>query len=56
MLLRDVKVHYHVYKNPLLGPNLNQFNPIPTSTPFFSKIHLVLYSHLQLGLQCGLFP
>jgi len=28
---------------------MSQFDPLPTFTPYFSKIHLILLFHLRLG-------
>jgi hypothetical protein len=47
--------HYRVHKSPPLIPILNQINPIHTIPPYLSKIHLMLSTHLRLGLGSGSF-
>jgi len=46
-LLRNPKVHYCVYKRPLLFPFLNQISPV---------LAFLFYSQLCFGLPSGLFP
>jgi hypothetical protein len=53
---RNLKVHYHVHKSPPRFLILNQTNLVHSTQSYFSKIHLVLSSHLRLGLPSGLFP
>jgi hypothetical protein len=38
-ILYNLKVHYHVHKNPTLTPILCQINPVQT-TPFYFSLHL----------------
>jgi len=35
---------------------LSHMNPIHTLTPYFSKIHVIVSSHLCIDLPSGLFP
>jgi len=49
-----MSVHYRVHSMPLLETILGQMNPIPTPTPYLSKIHLILSSHLRLDLPTDL--
>jgi hypothetical protein len=39
-ILWNLKVRYHVHKNPPLDPILNQICPDHTTTSYLSKIHL----------------
>jgi hypothetical protein len=55
-ILRNPKVHHRVRKSPLLVTILSQFDPVPTIPSYLSKIHLILSTHLRLGLPIGLFP
>ena len=50
------KVHHRTHKCPPSAPILNQIHPVPTTPSHFLKIHLMLSSHLRLGLPNGLFP
>jgi len=50
------KVHYLNHKCPPPVPTLSQFDPAPTPTSHFLKIHLNIIPHLRLGLPSGLFP
>jgi len=47
---RNPKVHYRIHKCPPPLPNLRQISPIQAPTS-----HLILSSHLHLGLSSGLF-
>jgi hypothetical protein len=49
-------VHYRVYKSPPPVPILIKMIPVHIPKPYFSKIHLMLSSHLRLGLPSGLLP
>jgi hypothetical protein len=55
-ILRNPKGHYHAHKGPPLVPILSQTYPVHTIPSYLSKIHLILSSHLSLGLPSGLFP
>ena len=55
-ILWNPKVHSRIHKSPPPVPNLSHINPVHTTTPHFLKIHLILSSHLRLGLPSGLFP
>jgi len=45
----DTDVHCHVNKGPPLGPVLSLKNAVST------RLTLILFSHLRLGLPSGLF-
>ena len=55
-ILWNPKVHHHTHKRPPPAPILSQLHPVPTTPSHFLKIHLILSSHLRLGLPNGLFP
>jgi hypothetical protein len=54
--LWNPKFYYHVHKNPPLIPILSQMNPVHTNPTYFSKIILIISSHLRLVLPSGAFP
>jgi hypothetical protein len=54
-ILWNLKVRYHVHKNPLLVPVLNQIDLVHT-TPSYLRSILILFIYLHLGLPIGLFP
>jgi len=54
-LLWNPKVHYRVHMRPPLFPVLSQINPVRIFLNYFPTTHLVLSSHLHLGLPCCLF-
>jgi len=53
-LLWKPKFHYRVHNTPPLVPVLSQMTPVHNLQPYFSKVHLILSSHLRLGLPSGL--
>ena len=55
-ILWNPKVHYHTHKCPPPLPILSQLHPVPTTPSHFLNIHLILSSHLCLGLPNGLIP
>jgi len=55
-LLWNPNFHYRVYMRSPLVSILSQMNPVQTFPSYFPKIHLILSSHLRLGLPSGLFP
>jgi len=56
LILCNPNVHYRIHKCPPPVPILSQLDPVHTPTPYFLKIHLILSSHLRLGLPTGLLP
>ena len=54
-ILWNPTVHYRTHKFPPPLHNLSQLDPVHTPTSHFLKIHLILSSHLRLGLSSGLF-
>jgi hypothetical protein len=54
--LWNPKVHYRVHNSPPTVPTLIQMNTIHTLQTYFTKIHLILSSHVSLGLPSGLLP
>jgi hypothetical protein len=55
-ILWNPKVHHRVNKSLPLLPILSQINSIHTIPSYLSKIILILFTHLRLGLPSGLFP
>ena len=53
-ILFNLKVHYRVYKGPPLSPVLSLTNSVHDIPFCFSKIHLILPSHL-LGLPTTMY-
>jgi len=51
-VLLKPKVHYRIYKRPVLS----QLNPVHAPHPTSWRFILILSSHLRLGLPSGLFP
>ena len=54
-ILWNPKVHYRIHKCRPPVRILNQIDPVHTPKSHFLKIHLILSSHLRLGLPNGLF-
>jgi hypothetical protein len=54
-ILWNRKVHYRIHKWPPPDHILSQLDPVNTSTSYFWRAILILYSNLGLGLQSGLF-
>jgi hypothetical protein len=55
-ILWNPKVHYHIHKCLPTLSIMSQLNPVHTPTFHFLKIHLILSSHVCLGLPSHLFP
>jgi hypothetical protein len=55
-ILWSPKFQYRVHKSTLLVPILSHINPIHTIPSYLAMIHLILSTHLRLGLPSGLFP
>ena len=54
--LKNPEVHYRPYISPPSVPILRKINLISSITTHLPQIHLMLSSHLRLGLLKGLFP
>jgi hypothetical protein len=48
--LYNPKVHYRVRESSLLVPILSQINPVQNASSYLSMIHLILSTHLRLGI------
>ena len=61
-VIRDVlhtlrnQVYHRVHKRPSPARVLSQINLVPALHLIFWRSILILYSHLSIGLQSGLFP
>jgi hypothetical protein len=53
-ILWNPKVHYRIHKCPPPVSIPSQLNPVYTPMSYFLKIHLIINSHLRLGLPYGL--
>ena len=53
---RNSKVHYRTHKRPPPVSILGQPNPVHIPTSHLLEIHLILSTHLRLGLPSGSFP
>ena len=53
LILWNPKVHHRTHKCPPPVPILSQLHPLPTTPLHFLKIHLIISSHLRLGLPSG---
>ena len=53
---RNLKVHYRTHKRPPPISILGQPNPVHIPTSHLLKTHLILSTHLHLGLSSSLFP
>ena len=53
---RNPKVHYRTHKRPPPVSILGQPNPVHIPTSHLLEIHLILSTHLRLGLPSDLFP
>jgi hypothetical protein len=55
-ILWNPKVHHRIHMCPPPVLILSQFDSVHNPTSHFLKIHLILSTHLRLGLPSGLFP
>ena len=55
-ILWNPKVHYRIHMCPLPVPILSQLGSVHKPSSHFLHIHLILSTHLRLGLPSGLFP
>jgi hypothetical protein len=54
-ILLSTNIHCLIHKSPPMVHILKQINPVRTIPFYLSKIYLILFCHLRLGLPSGLF-